>query len=262
MKQEKFTLEEATRMLLSNNNLLKQGQVNQLEGQKEIVTVVKEKEIRSIVFQENSDELVSDGSDNRLKIEQQKIAKLHQDMLVEIEKKAQEIEAQAYSKGYQEGLQSGNEVGYLEGVEKSREAANYYTEIAQTNLQESDRLIQEHSQEHRKQWIQFSVALAEKLTATTIDTKEAVIAKLINQSIEEMNYPQELIIIRVHSTKFDEVRREIQENQGNWAHTKISVLKEVSLSPYDFSIETQEGFTLVDMKAELSTFLQKLVKGE
>jgi len=43
---------------------------------------------------------------------------------------------------------------------------------------------------------------------------------------------------------------------------RITVLKETSLTQTNYSVETDDDFTLFDLKAELSNFMDELVKDD
>lgn len=249
-------------MQLSNRNFVKHTQVTQAFASKEIVTKVKEKpEIPVLPFQID-ESLEWDESAKLLRMEQQKIDQMRQSMLQDIQEKAKESEAEAFEKGYQKGLAAGQEQGYLQGLEQAKAEASHYTELAKSNLQAANQEIQADIKQQTQRLVQLSIRLAEKLTEVTIDTNTEVIAKKIIQFIEELDHPQELVIVRVHANQVEAVRQAIKEQQSAWPHAKISVLKEVNLTEYDYSIETDDDFTLFDLKQELTQFLDLLTKDD
>lgn len=249
-------------MQLSNKNFVKHAQVTQAVASKEIVTKVKEKVVVPTFLPQLDESLELTESAQLLRIEQQKIDQMRQSMLQDIQERAKQSEAEAFEKGYQEGLTQGQEQGYLQGLEQAKAEASHYTELAKSNLQEANQEIQADIKQQTQQLVQFSIKLAETLTEVTIDTNTEVIANKIIQFIEELDHPQELVIVRVHANQVEAVRQAIKEQQSAWPHAKISVLKEVNLTEYDYSIETDDDFTLFDLKTELTKFLDLLIKDD
>lgn len=263
MKPEKYILEEATKMQLLNKKVLKNGQVTQSSANKEIITKIEEKKIEEVIAPELS---ISTPEAMKIAINYQtevrKLEKIKSETLAEIREQSKQIEADAYQKGFIEGQEAGRESGYRQGIEQAKVEAKQYIEEAKNNLFDADFEIKTMIREQKLELVKFSVALAEQLTETIIDTKETVIAEKIGNFIENIDYPKELIIVRVHEKQIATVREFIESKKADWHHVRITVLKGTSLTQTNYSVETDDDFTLFDLKAELSNFMDELVKDD
>ncbi|WP_313628672.1 FliH/SctL family protein [Enterococcus italicus] len=248
-------------MQLLNNNLVKNGYIIQSLDNKKIVTKIEEKKVDKDVVPKNS---MNNAEAMQMainyQVEAQKIDKLRQDTLQQIRQQSKEIEEEAYQKGLLEGQKAGKEEGYKKGIEEAQLKAERYLKIAESNLFDAKQEIKDMIQEQKLRLVQFSIELAEKLTETVIDTDDSVIANKIGNFIDEIDYPQELIIVRVHEKQVVTVRKFIESKKSEWHHARITVLKEIGLASTNYSIDTDKDFTLFDLKKELNTFMAELLK--
>jgi flagellar assembly protein FliH len=256
-----------------NKNILKADRVV-FKGVKPLKTNNTEKisvERETEAYEEIKLELESYKEELNLQIEEAKktyeevIAKTELDSKKIIEvanEEAEQIKRQSYEEGHAQGIQNGYEDGYKEAYEENIEKAKLESENikkeASEILIESKNQVVEYLKNNKKQIIELSITIAEKVLKekfNEVDSMNQILESVISEYEIKENF-----VIKANSIYIESINEKINNLKNNQSiKGEVFVLPDDSIEIGNAIIENNKGRLIVGIDSVLDKVKEELL---
>lgn len=257
MNLVKFLLVGAIKMQLSNNHVLKKNSIRNKENSRKIVTTVEEK----IAEQQTHsyDEVSRLAHITQTLI--QRAEKEREEILKLALQEAESIKQKAREKGYVDGQEQGKKSGFKIGMQQAQEQAQIMKTKIMEEQQAAQLEIEEWEQDARRQMIGFGIQFTENLIHQQIHQDESILAKMVSESIEDLDFVSDKITVKVHPTNVEIIQTYFTTNPLFY-NQKIQVLSDEEFDRFDYHIETENQKIIFDLKHVLEKLKISLLQAE
>lgn len=172
---------------------------------------------------------------------------------------SEQIEREAYEKGYKEGQANGYEDGYKEAYDDSIEKARFESEAilqeATQTLLESNKLVEKYMKENKKNVINLAISIAEQVLREKFKESDSM-NKLVEKAILEYE-SKKSIVIKVNPLYRKEVEKQVRVlKESNNIADDVFILGYDGLDKGNLIIETEKG----SVSCGLDTVIEALRK--
>ena len=208
-----------------------------------------------------------------LEVEIENARKIHGEVIqnTEIEKsniiqraieEANNIKKQAYEEGHSQGLQNGYEDGYKEAYEENIKKAKLESQRiiqeATDILIDSKQKVTEYIKNNRKQIIELSITIAEKVLKDKFNDVDSM-NKIIDYAIREYE-TKENFVIKVNSIYVENINSQIYTLKNEkFIKGEAFVIEDDSVTQGNAIIETDKGRLIVGVDSVLEKVKEELL---
>ena len=199
------------------------------------------------------------------KIEEQKFQILQAAM-----QEAEQIKQKAYEEGYQlgemagsqQGYQAGYNDGYQKGYQEAKEETEALLQEAKDSFHAAIKTSQQFIQEKEQTLIEASVQMTELLIEQSLKIDPATILSIINPVLIDLEQPDQLVSIRCHADYVPLLSERLEKMKKEILNFRYVVLKDMSMSPTELIIESENQRIELDVRQELEALLAKIKENE
>lgn len=176
--------------------------------------------------------------------------------------KAMDIEKKAYNEGYDQGMQNGYEDGYKEAYEDNIEKARYESseiiDRANKIIFDVNKEIASYLKNNKKNILDISICIAEKVLRTHFDDIESMDSLLLN-TIKEYEL-KENFIIKTNSIYKESLDRQIMElKESNFINNDVFVISDDSIDKGNAVIENIRGKLIIGIDDVIGKIKEELL---
>ena len=180
----------------------------------------------------------------------------------EAQEKACEIKQEAYEEGHSQGLQNGYEDGYKEAyeehIEKAKSESEKIIQEASSILIDSKKQVVEYLKENKKQIIDLSITIAEKVLKEKfkeVDSMNKILESVINEYEIRENF-----VIKTNSVYIESINEKVNflKNEKS-IKGQAFVLADDSIEAGNAIIETDKGRLIVGIDCVIDKVKEELL---
>ena len=180
----------------------------------------------------------------------------------EAQEKACEIKQEAYEEGHSQGLQNGYEDGYKEAyeehIEKAKSESEKIIQEASSILIDSKNQVVEYLKENKKQIIDLSITIAEKVLKEKfkeVDSMNKILESVINEYEIRENF-----VIKTNSVYIESINEKVNflKNEKS-IKGQVFVLADDSIEAGNAIIETDKGRLIVGIDCVIDKVKEELL---